>query len=196
MAVAKRQGREKPVKIEQRKVRGPEWGPQVRQTTLLAGPIYIGPAQGEVNIKRGGKARSLSLSPTRWGALFLVSLDRHANTPRRWIFLLSSKLNRAVTLSCSTDLSKSYNMVLRPENYNTVCPRPESCDTLRGLNVRHSKSLLWRNKEPRNIHSRDSSEYHWKAWKMQFFFKGFFSLHWGYSNEGPRDSYSSQKKRS
>ena len=44
MAVAKRQGREKPVKIEQRKVPG---GPQVEQTTLLAGPIYIGQAQGK-----------------------------------------------------------------------------------------------------------------------------------------------------
>ena len=46
MAVAKRQRREKPVKIEQRKVQGP----QVKQTTLLAGPIYIGQAQGEINI--------------------------------------------------------------------------------------------------------------------------------------------------
>ena len=40
MAVAKRPEREKPVKIEQRKVRG------VKQTALLAGPIYIGQAQG------------------------------------------------------------------------------------------------------------------------------------------------------
>ena len=47
MAVAKRQGRENPVKIEQRKVPGPEWGPQVEQTALLASPIYIGQAQGE-----------------------------------------------------------------------------------------------------------------------------------------------------
>ena len=44
MAVAKRQGREKPAKIEQRKV---PRGPQVEQTTLLAGPIYIGQAQGQ-----------------------------------------------------------------------------------------------------------------------------------------------------
>ena len=46
-------GRDKHIKrgkIEQRKVRGPEWGPQVKQTTLLAGPVYIGPAQGETNI--------------------------------------------------------------------------------------------------------------------------------------------------
>ena len=42
MAEAKRQRREKPVKIEQRKVQGP----QVKQTALLASPIYIGQAQG------------------------------------------------------------------------------------------------------------------------------------------------------
>ena len=47
MVVAKRQGREKPAKIDQRKVRGPEWGPQVEQRALLASPIYIGQAQGQ-----------------------------------------------------------------------------------------------------------------------------------------------------
>ena len=47
MAVAKRQGREKPAKIEQRKVWGPEWGPQGEQTAFLASPVYIGQAQGE-----------------------------------------------------------------------------------------------------------------------------------------------------
>ena len=38
------------MKIEQRKVQGQEGGPQVKQTTLLAGPVYIGQAQGEINI--------------------------------------------------------------------------------------------------------------------------------------------------
>ena len=47
MVVAKGQGREKPTKIEQRKVQGLEWGPQVKQTALLASPIYIGQAQWE-----------------------------------------------------------------------------------------------------------------------------------------------------
>ena len=47
MAVAKRQRREKPMKIEQRKVRGPEWEIQVKQTALLAGPSYIGQTQGK-----------------------------------------------------------------------------------------------------------------------------------------------------
>ena len=50
MAVAKRPGRKKRAKIEQRKVRGPEREPQVKQTTLLAGPIYTGQAQGQRNI--------------------------------------------------------------------------------------------------------------------------------------------------
>ena len=50
MAVAKRQEREKPAKIEQKKVQGPEWGPRVKQTTLLADQIYIEQAQVEINI--------------------------------------------------------------------------------------------------------------------------------------------------
>ena len=57
MAVTKRQGREKPAKIEQRKVRGPEWEPQVEQTALLANPVHIGQAPGEEkkHIKREAK---------------------------------------------------------------------------------------------------------------------------------------------
>ena len=47
MVVDKRQRREKPMEIEQRKVQGLEGGPQVEQTALLAGPIYIGQAQRE-----------------------------------------------------------------------------------------------------------------------------------------------------
>ena len=35
------------MKIEQRRVRGPELGPQVEQTALLADPIYVGQVQGE-----------------------------------------------------------------------------------------------------------------------------------------------------
>ena len=42
MVVAKRQGRKKPTKIEQRKVLVLELGPQVKQAGLLAIPIYIG----------------------------------------------------------------------------------------------------------------------------------------------------------
>ena len=45
------------MKIEQRKVQGPEREPQVKQTALLASPIYIGQAHGEEkkHIKRGAK---------------------------------------------------------------------------------------------------------------------------------------------
>ena len=55
MAVAKRKGRQKPMKLEQRKVQGPEWGPQVKQTAFLARPVYKGQAQrgGEKCIKGG-----------------------------------------------------------------------------------------------------------------------------------------------
>ena len=38
MVVANRPGREKPTKIEQRKFRGQEREPQVKQIALLAGP--------------------------------------------------------------------------------------------------------------------------------------------------------------
>ena len=57
MAVAKTQTREKPTKIEQKKVRGLEWGPQVKQTAFLASPIYIRQAHGEEkkHITRGAK---------------------------------------------------------------------------------------------------------------------------------------------
>ena len=47
MAVAKIQRGEKPAKIEQRKVWGPEWEPPVKQTAFLASPVYIGQGQGE-----------------------------------------------------------------------------------------------------------------------------------------------------
>ena len=67
MVVAKRQGKEKSTKIEQRKVQGPEWGPHVEQTALLDSPIYIGQVRGEEKKKnkhknRTQRARALSLS--------------------------------------------------------------------------------------------------------------------------------------
>ena len=57
MAVAKRQKRENSAKIEQRKFRGLESGPQVEQTALLASPIYRGQPQGggKKHTKRGVK---------------------------------------------------------------------------------------------------------------------------------------------
>ena len=64
MMVAKRQGRGKPRKIEQRKVGGSSEDPQVEETALLASPIYKGQAQGEEekNIKRGAKGPGVSHS--------------------------------------------------------------------------------------------------------------------------------------
>ena len=82
MAVAKRQGREKPGKIEQRKVQGLEGRPQVGQTALLAGPMYVGQAQGRKNIKRRAKGPGLSL--------LFATLGWHALIPG-CIFLLFSK---------------------------------------------------------------------------------------------------------
>ena len=50
MAVAKRQGREKPTKIEQRKVKGrsEDWSEDLRKNKQQSwlSPIYIGQAQG------------------------------------------------------------------------------------------------------------------------------------------------------
>ena len=45
MVVAKRQGREKPVKIEQRRLGGVRT--QVEQTALLGSPVYMGQARGQ-----------------------------------------------------------------------------------------------------------------------------------------------------
>ena len=68
----RRQGREKPTKTEQRKVWGPEWGPQVEQAALLASPVYIGQAQGEEKTYKKRSQRAGGLSPT--GMLSLSSL--------------------------------------------------------------------------------------------------------------------------
>ena len=65
MEVAKRQGREKPMKIEQRKVKGRS-RTRVRtsgRTALLVKPNLhkAGPGGRKKHIKRGAKGRSLSL---------------------------------------------------------------------------------------------------------------------------------------
>ena len=86
MVVANRPGREKPTKIEQRKVRGQEREPQVKQIALLAGPVYMGQAQRQKNIKRRAKASSISFSLS----LFL-SLSLSLSLPRTGA-LFSSRL--------------------------------------------------------------------------------------------------------
>ena len=67
------------MKIEQKKVWGPEWGPQVEQTALLASPIYIGQAQREENTyeKTGLPKGWGSLSPMRVLSLSLSLSSLH-----------------------------------------------------------------------------------------------------------------------
>ena len=100
MAVTKRQGREKPMKAEQRKVKGRSEDlskdlPQAEQTALPAGPIYIRQAgRGWGTQKRRSQARSPPPPPrAHWSAppLPSLSLGQHVLTPGRWILLLFSK---------------------------------------------------------------------------------------------------------
>ena len=49
------------MKIEQRKVQAPEWEPQVKQTALMASPIYIGQAQEEEKKQKEEPKLSLRL---------------------------------------------------------------------------------------------------------------------------------------
>ena len=154
MAVAKRQGREKPVKIEQRKVRGLEWEPRVEQTALLASRIYIGQAQGEEkHIKREAKGLSLSLSPTRWRAPSLfssrlwVGMPSHLEDGFSCYFLNKIELwHRAVTLICLRAITR---FVWDLRTVTQSFQDPELWRS-KGFNVRHSKSLLWRDRTEEN----------------------------------------------
>ena len=133
MAVAKRQGREKPTKIEQRKVWGLEWGPQVEQTALLASPVYIGQVQGEEEKtykNRSQRAGALSLPCSLFSS---YPLGRHALMPRGCIFLYF--LNK-------TELSHGA--------VTLVCP---SAVTL----ARRFKFLSWWDRTKEITHSPDSS---------------------------------------
>ena len=80
MAVAKRQGREKPAKIDQRKVRtGVRTSGKTNSTPGWPSLHRTGPGRDK-RINRGAKASSLSLSPACWDAFLLVSLDHpHAS---------------------------------------------------------------------------------------------------------------------
>ena len=79
MAVDKRQGREKPAKIEQRKVKGRSedrsedfrWN---KQRSWLSPFAQGRPGGKNTHIKGGAKGRALSLFPTCWGALLFTSL--------------------------------------------------------------------------------------------------------------------------
>ena len=90
MVVAKRQEREKPMKIEQRKIQRLEWGPQVEQTALPASPIYIAQAQGEekkhVEREAKGPGVSVPLSCSPFLSLLFAILGWHALMPQGCIF--------------------------------------------------------------------------------------------------------------
>ena len=153
MVVAKRQGREKPVKIEQRKVKGSskdqsEDFRQNKQHSWLS-PICIGQAQVEEKTykRRSQSAFSVSLSLPRACALSLslpasLSLPPPRAPPLSSLQVFGLECPHTLRMdfpaifsikqSCNTDLLKSCNM---------VCPRPTSCD-VEGFNVRRSKSLL------------------------------------------------------
>ena len=91
MAVGKRQGRENPAKIEQRKVKG--MSSSGEQTALLAGPICTGQARGRGHRKEGLKDTRAPTphAGTLLHSLLCPSLGWHALTLRGWILLLSSK---------------------------------------------------------------------------------------------------------
>ena len=114
MAVAKEQGREKPVKIEQRR------GPQAEQTALLASPIYIGRPGGGKNIKRGAKGPGVSLS---------LSLLRVC------ALCLSVSLSPACVHSLSLSLSLSFSPVCSRASplsslrvFGSACPHASRMD--------------------------------------------------------------------
>ena len=93
MVVAKWQRRDKPMKMEQRKVPGPGWGPQVKQTALLASSIYTGQAQGEEKkaYKRRSQNWASGLSSLR---IFWVSPPSHLKE----VFSFACQIK----LSCNT----------------------------------------------------------------------------------------------
>ena len=93
MAVAKRQSRIKPMKIEQRKIWGLEWEHQVKQKALLVSSIYIGQGQGE---EKKHKKRSQNWPLLFSFCFFWVGLPSH----------LKDVLSFAcqIKLSCNTSL--------------------------------------------------------------------------------------------
>ena len=64
--LAKDKERIKPMNIQQRKVRGPEWEPQVKHTALLASPVYIAQGEKKKHIKRGATTEPLSSCLVSW----------------------------------------------------------------------------------------------------------------------------------
>ena len=84
---------------------GPERGPQVEQTALLASPIYIGQSWGQEEKQK----EELKGWGGRLSLLFVSSGSACAHALRMY-FLLFSKWNWAVTRSWNTDLSEGFNV--------------------------------------------------------------------------------------
>ena len=135
MVVATRQRREKPTKIEERKVWGPEWEPQLKQTPLLASPVYIGQAQGEEKRNIKGRAKIESLA-----SLLFASFGSACPSALRMYFPLLSKWNWAVTRGCIT----------------LVCLRAITLLTLAVTLVCLFKFWLWWDRTKEVTHSPDT----------------------------------------
>ena len=100
--MAKRRRSEKSEKIEQRKVQGPEWVSQGKQTALFASPIYIRQIQG-------GKKRNIKIEEPKYSEVGLGaaggfssfgSASLHAS--RMYFLLLASKLSYNAGLSLAS----------------------------------------------------------------------------------------------
>ena len=155
MVVAKIQGTEKPAKIEQRKVQGPEWGRQVEQKAVLASLIYIGQTwEGrKKHIKRGIKrqgvslpclhALSVSLSPSLSLSLsslcvFWFGMPSHLEDVFSLYFLNKTELlHRAVTLICPRAIIRSV------QELRAVTWTVQELWRAEGFNIRRFKFLLW-----------------------------------------------------
>ena len=94
MAVAKRQGKSLWKEREQRKV----WGPQVKQTALLASPIYIGQAQREE--KRKHLKRGAQIEQGAGVLLFSSSLSGRLPSRLKDVFSFAYQIK----LSCNMEL--------------------------------------------------------------------------------------------
>ena len=131
MVVAKRQGREKPTKIEQRKVQGQEWGRQVEQKAVLASPVYIGQTwEGRKNKKRSQKAGGLSPMLARPLCLsFSLSLSL-----RIFWFGMPSHLEDVFSLYFLNKTELLHGAVTWPV---------QELWRAEGFNIRRFKFLLW-----------------------------------------------------
>ena len=144
MVVAKRQRKEKPVKMDQKKIWGLEWEPQVKQTALLASPIYIGQAQWE---ETKHKKRSQD-----WASLFWVSPPSYLEDILSFACQIKLSCHLAVTLVCcfksllpwdrTKEITHSTSISGAATQFNlaeTTSARPQW-----GGETEHNRSPTWR----------------------------------------------------